>query len=149
MTYTVQVFESIDELDLDDWNQVHELVGDPFTNPYFLRTLQRTTESSAPLQLVIFYDDGTPVAISMVSVCSIDAAILSAGWTRRWIDRVRRVWPGYLRFKMAMCGSPATILQEKLCWLPDADPSEILRLLHEVLSNFARRHGARVCLVLR
>ncbi len=148
MAYTYRVFRSPQHLDLDDWNRVHSSAGDAFTDPRFLRTVQRCFGETAPCHPVFFYDErDRAVAISTVSACSIDAALLAVPRLRKAVDWVRRVWPNYLRFKIVMCGLPVMVLHKRLCLLPDADSGEVLRLLEETLSDFAAQQRARILLM--
>jgi len=148
MAYTFRTFESIGQTNLDDWNRVHESTGDPFTDPRFLETVERSLGDTAPCRPVIFYDErNQAVAISTVSACRLDAALLVGPRLRKAVGWIRRLWPNYLQFKVAMCGAPVTILQKRLCLLPDADSHEVLRLLDRALVEFAAQQHARVILI--
>ncbi len=147
MPYTFRTFESIGETDLNAWNRVHELVGDAFTDPRFFDTVQRSVGSSTQCHPVIFYDEeGRAVAISSISSCKIDAALLAGPRARKLVASIRRLWPNYLYFTIAMCGPPVTVPQKKLCLLDGANAAEVLRLLDEALSDFAAKQRARVIL---
>lgn len=148
MAYSVRMFDSIRDAPADDWNAVHLAVGDPFTDPRFVRLVEETLSSHTRSCVAVYYDhEQRPVAVTTFSTCRLDAVMEAAPVLKRLVAMVRRFWPSFLCFKTAMTGLPTTVEQEKLTILPTADRAEVLRLCDEVLSRFAARERASVTLI--
>ncbi len=145
MTYSYSIFESIDQADPDHWGQLCGDPSDPFMDPRFLRSVERSMASQGRFWHLIVYDaQGRPAAAACLSLIEVDGTVLAGGWPKRIARGIRRVWPGYLRFNVLFLGLPVSAGQSQLRVRADADRTEVLRVLDAVLSETAARHGCKV-----
>lgn len=148
MPYTARRYATTREVPAEAWNEIHRAHGDAFTDLRFLEIVEQTLGSSFRFAPVIVFDDSQrPAGIFCVSTCRLDATTLADETTRKLVGGIRRVWPGFLRFTLVMCGLPVTVPQVKPCVRPEADMNEIMRLMDETACDFARRHRAAAVLL--
>ncbi|MGC3966226.1 MAG: hypothetical protein QM775_02280 [Pirellulales bacterium] len=131
MSYTFRMFDRMSDVPPADWRRVCAAAGDdPFTEPAFVELVEETLEGLTQTAVVVFYDErGTAVGGVCLGTCPIDAVMEAPAPLRRVAERVRRWFPNFLKFKLAMMGLPVTAEQEKLRLTPGTDRAEILRVL--------------------
>lgn len=145
MPYTARSFTSIRDVPSDDWTAVQDVAGDRFTDPVFVEVVEDSLAGQTQTGVVLVYDEhGRPAAIATQSIVRLDVTMEAAPFWRRCVAGVRRLWPGFLRLKVAMWGLPTTFEQRKFAFLPTADRREAMRALDSELGRFARCHGASV-----
>jgi predicted N-acyltransferase len=142
--YTYSIRDSIDERDPDEWGPFHQGEPDPMMDPRFLRAVERSMADGARFWNVVVRDGrGRPSAATVLSLFTIDGALLAEGPLGRAIPSMRRIMPRLLKFKVVFCGCPVSTGQNHLRFAPEADHLRILKLLDRLMLDLAREHGAR------
>lgn len=145
MPYTARSFTSIRDVPSEDWAAVQDAAGDRFTDPAFVEVVENSLAGQTQTGVVVVYDEhGRPVAIATQSIVRLDVTMEATPFWRRCVAGVRRLWPGFLRLRVAMWGLPTTFEQRKFAFLPTADRREAMGALDSELGRFARCHGAAV-----
>lgn len=145
MGYSCQLFDSIEQTDLDDWNRVR--LGDPelFMDPRFIATVEKTMAGEGKFWTLLVYDEqNRPMASACLSLLRVDGGLLTQGLIRRLIDAIRLVWRSFLFFKVLFVGLPVSGGQQQLRIHPHADVDEVIRALEAAVSNLAKQHRTRV-----
>jgi predicted N-acyltransferase len=108
----------------------------PHLRAGFLRACQQSGMVQDPLYLMLHYD-GQPAAVAVAYTLTLDAALAAPPERRRWIDRVRRFFPGFKQRSLRICGSPVENAENGVYFvprLPQTARREIIRrVAQEVL----------------
>jgi len=92
----------------------------------------------------LIYDaKNTPVALASFYTLTTDIAIFSTGWVKDTLGFIRKVFPGFLKFRMLECGTPITMNRPFIA-AEGIDEGEILSCLEKTLSGIAKEQGAFV-----
>ena len=136
-----QVFETIHDVDPQVWDAL--LNGRSITFSHaFWKIIEESRLNDFHYRYVLFRDeDDQPVALATFYVVTTDIAIFSPPWLRRWLESVRRVFPGFFKLRMLECGTPIILNSPPIVLHPDIDASEIVDQLHDVLKIYARKNG--------
>ena len=141
-----QVFETIHDVDPQDWDALLNERSITFSHTFW-KIIEESRLNDFRYRYVLFRDeDDQPVALATFYVVTTDIAIFSPPWLRRWLESVRRVFPGFLKLRMLECGTPIILNSPPIVLHPDIDPGEIVDRLHDVLKTYARRN--RIFLVI-
>jgi len=141
--YGCRLWDSIRQTDLEDWERLRQGAGDPFMDPRFVEAVERSMGPEARFWTLIVDDErGRPAASACVSLLRVDAALLADARTRSVVHVVRRLFPGFLNFRLLCVGLPVSASQSHLRIREDVDVEEALRAIDSVLLDLARRHGA-------
>lgn len=100
-----QVFSSFD----DPPREWRSLVArdDLAMDPEVLRVFQRTLADQCRCWGVIVFDRGTAIGCAALCLFQTELADISHPMLARLRDRIRRVWPGFMRVNVLFCGLPA------------------------------------------
>lgn len=143
MIYSYTLCDSVERINLEDWNQLRRPEGDPFMDPRFVATVERSMSRQGKYWVLIIYDaQKRPVATACLSLMRIDGAVLANRLVKRLVHGVRRLWHRFLYLNVLMVGLPVSGGQSQLRIRPDADPHELLNVLDAVLRKLAVRHRA-------
>ena len=136
-----QVFETIHDVDPQVWDAL--LNGRSITFSHaFWKIIEESRLNDFHYRYVLFRDeDDQPVALATFYVVTTDIAIFSPPWLRRWLESVRKIFPGFLKLRMLECGTPIILNSPPIVLHPDIDASEIVDQLHDVLKIYARKNG--------
>ena len=136
-----QVFETIHDVDPQAWDAL--LNGRSITFSHaFWKIIEESRLNDFHYRYVLFRDeDDQPVALATFYVVTTDIAIFSPPWLRRWLESVRRIFPGFFKLRMLECGTPIILNSPPIVLHPDIDASEIVDQLHDVLKIYARKNG--------
>lgn len=143
MGYCYTLASSIAQTNLDQWRQLRQGETDPFMDPRFIAAVERTMGGESRSWTVIVQDEeGRAAATACLSLLRVDGALLADVPTRAVVTRVRRLFPGFLRFNVLLLGLPVSASQSHLRVRGDADTGEVLRVLDAAAGQLARRHRA-------
>ena len=136
-----QVFETIHDVDPQAWDAL--LNGRSITFSHaFWKIIEESRLNDFHYRYVLFRDeDDQPVALATFYVVTTDIAIFSPPWLRKWLESVRKIFPGFLKLRMLECGTPIILNSPPIVLHPDIDASEIVDQLHDVLKIYARKNG--------
>ena len=143
--YRVQIAERVANLNAADWDGLRADRSDLFMDRSFITAVENSLQCRERVWSAIVYDGLKPVASACFSFFAVDAALLAPGWVKRGVAVVRRLFPGYLKFKILCCGLPVSASQSHLLFAADADRAGVLRLLDKQMRR-ARQDGAKILL---
>lgn len=136
--YSVSLAHSMNERDVDEWQAACGGRMDAVMTPGFLRAVEKSMSAEGRFWNVVVRDAaGTPVAAAFLSLLVIDGLLLAPERWKKHGERLRRLWPGFLKAKVLFCGSPVSTGESHLRIVPDADADAVLRQLDRLLTRLA------------
>ncbi len=143
MSYSVRLYDSIDDVPLKDWELLRCGRSDLFMDPRFVAAVERSMSDAAKFWCLLAYDEACrPVASACLSLFPLDLAMLGQRAIRQMADAVRRIVPAFLKLPVLFCGLPVSAGQSHLCLATHADPKQALAAIDAALGRLARRHRA-------
>src|SRR5579885_983052 len=107
LAYTASVYDSIRDVDPDEWNHVRGSHADPFMHPGFVAAVENSFAGVCRFRQVLIRDEhGHPVAAACLCFFPVDAAVLADGFTRRVANVINGVAPFLLRIPLLLVGLP-------------------------------------------
>jgi predicted N-acyltransferase len=138
MSYRSKVFQSIDEIDLAAWHEVcSQGRASIFMDPRFIAGVESSMKRSCRFWYVIIYrDDGRPVACAGLAALTIDLAEL-ADPRLSWILRHMPVLSRFQKLNILFCSLPGSPGEKSLAWTPAGESQPILAALDGVMHDLA------------
>lgn len=147
--YSWRLFSSVDEIPTDAWEEVCRHGRNPFMDPRFLTAVERSMAEHTTVLPVIFYDSREkPRASAVLSIFRCDGALFAGRAVRKLTAAVRRLWPGFLYYRILLCGLPVSGGQSHLQLTPGAILEEVLLALDRALNHVAEERKLKT-LVLK
>jgi predicted N-acyltransferase len=147
--YSASVYESIRDVDLEEWNRVRDPHGDPFMHPGFVAAVENSLGHICRFRQIVVRDEhGVPMATACLCYFPVDAAVLASGFARRVANVINGVAPVLLRIPLLLVGLPISCGASHLRFAPEADREAVLRLIDEQARQFARETRAK-CIVFK
>jgi predicted N-acyltransferase len=138
------VYNSIRDVDVEEWNSLRDASRDPFMEPGFIAAVENSMGSVCRVRHVIVRNKiGRPLAIACLSSYTVDGASLAEGSAKTVLKVIGRVWPWLARNTMVMCGLPISSGDSHLRFAPDADRPSVLAILDRLICEFAASERAR------
>src|SRR6185437_2741104 len=145
MTLSYQIYETIDQVPVDDWREASQEDSHGFMDPNFLRAVERGLEGQARIYHVLIHEEGgKPVACASLSLMPVDLLLLAGPRVQKAVGWVRKLAPNLGKVNVLMCGLPFSAGQSHLAFAPDADRARAVLLLDTLLRQLARTHRARL-----
>ena len=146
MTYFYQLYQSIETVNLTDWQQIAELNPEKICLDYrFLISLEKSMSNVSRFWYVIFYDDtGMPQACACLSTYKTDLTIIAHASIKALIQFIRRFFPNWLYWNILFCGLPVSIGHNALGFSSEVDHAEILRQLDQLMQAIASQEKAKL-----
>ncbi|HEV8004350.1 MAG TPA: GNAT family N-acetyltransferase [Planctomycetaceae bacterium] len=149
LEYTVSVYDTIRDVDPDEWNRVRDPHADPFMDPGFVAAVENSLGNTCRFRPLLVRDEqGQPVAAACLCYFPVDAAVLANGFARRIANVINGVAPFLLRVPLLLVGLPVSCGASHLRFAPEADREAVLRLIDEQARLFARETKAK-CIVFK
>lgn len=144
---TVKVFGSIREVDRAAWTAL--LAGRSCSlSPEFLELVETSHLNDFRYRYALFSDEsGTPVGLALFYTVTTDIAIFATGRLRTGLARIRRRWPGFLKFSMLECGTPLTVSSPPMIVADEARREAVIEALDALLTRIAREERRLLILV--
>lgn len=145
--YSIKIFNSIRDVPLDQWNAL--VAGNSCTYSHeFWEVLEASRLNDFCYKHALIYDESdSPVALASFYTLTTDIAIFSSGWVKDTLGFIRKIFPGFLKFRMLECGTPITMNRPFIA-KEGSNEIEILSFLATTLLDNAKKQGAFV-VVLR
>ncbi len=90
----------------------------------------------------LFYDAaGKEAAVAGFYEVTTDIAIFAPPFLRKFLQKIRKVFPNFLKLRMLECGTPVTLNSPPFAARPDIDPTAVVAALHQLLQSIARQEG--------
>lgn len=138
MAYSYRIFNSIEDVDLTEWQRVASCDATIATDPRFLAAVEVSMKQAEKFWYIVLYDDnGVPVACTCVSSMTVDLV----GFADPVLARVVRFTP--LRFsrlrrsKLLIGGLPIGTGQHTLALTQRSASAQILPVLDRVVCDLA------------
>jgi predicted N-acyltransferase len=142
--YSNSVYQSIREVDWDEWNSVRDASRDVFMDPRFIEAVENSLTDCRYRHVLVRDGSGRPVATACLSSFVLDGASLTEGASRKLFELVGRVVPWFVRSKLILCGLPVSAGQSHVRFAPEADRETVLRIIDSVARRFASAEWARL-----
>lgn len=141
--YSIKTFDSICDVPRDQWNAL--AAGQSCAcSCEFWEVLEASGLNDFFYQHALIYDErDSPVALASFYTLTTDIAIFSTGWVKDTLGFIRKVFPGFLKFRMLECGTPITMNRPFIA-AEGRNEAEILRCLEKTLSRIAKEKRAFV-----
>jgi predicted N-acyltransferase len=147
--YRPCVYESIRDADWDEWNALRDSKSDPFMDPRYILAVENSMGDESQFRHVLVRDEeGRPAAAACLCSFTIDGSLLAEGGARIAAGVINRVAPFLLRVPLLLCGFPVSAGGSHLRFAPDADRAAVLRILDDIICDFAKTARAR-CIVFK
>jgi predicted N-acyltransferase len=148
MTFCCTLHESVAEIADCEWKQVTAGASPFAADRRLIVALERAMVGQARCWTIAIREGGGRMAaVACLVLFTMDMVETGPPWLRRIAARARRWTPGLLRFKVLFCGLPVPGAQHHLFVAPDADRTEVLRMLHKTMRELGRKHRARMLIV--
>lgn len=139
MAYSYQIYDSIKDVNLQDWKQiVEENKHNIFMDTRFLLTMETSMKEVSKFWYLIFYNqDKIPHSCVSVSTFKTDITIFVNNKFKEYISFLRKKFPYFLYGKILFCGLPISLGQNNLIFTPEANQEKIIQLLNHFLDRLA------------
>jgi predicted N-acyltransferase len=140
MSYTYRIFDSIDDVDLADWERLrHEAKASPFTDPRFVGAVEASMTANCRFQHVIVDDGGgRPVAFACLTIMTIDVAdFADEGLLKQIVRRMPASLSRLRYFKTIVCGLPISTGHGMVALAPQCDGPQVFALLEKIIGALA------------
>jgi predicted N-acyltransferase len=149
LAYTASLYDSIRDVDHDEWNQLRDAHADPFMHPGFIAAVENSFAGTCRFRPIIVRDEhGRAMASAYLCFFPVDAAVLADGFARKIANVINGVAPFLLRIPLLLVGSPVSCGASHLRFAPEADREAALRVIDEEAHRFARETKAK-CIVFK
>lgn len=144
MSVTSEVYRSVRDLPMDQWEQVRSRCSGPVSMDHrFLSVIENTMGDVAQLWYALFFSGHhAPVACACMSILRVDLTTLAGPGTQRVSGFVRRFAPDSLYRNILFCGLPISLGQQGLLLTPEADTVGVLAELDMLMTALAHEHHA-------
>ena len=142
--YSHSIYQSIHEVNWDEWNCLRDASRDVFMDPQFIAAIENSLTDCRYRHVVVRDGNGRPMATACLSSFVLDGVSLAQGASRKVLELVSRVVPRLVRSKLILCGLPVSAGQSHVRFAPDADRETALRIIDSVAREFAAAERARL-----
>lgn len=140
------VFDSIQGVPEADWNCLLENRHVTHSREFW-QVVEQAGLNDFDYRHVLFYDDdGQPVGLASLYTVTTDIAIFAGGGLKALLERVRRVFPNFLKLRMLECGTPIT-LNRPFVSSGDEVEAKVVSALHELIRQIMKREGQRLVVI--
>lgn len=143
--YSYQLYQSIDDVNVDEWRNVCRQTGNVYLDPRFLKGVEVSFAADAKFWYVVYRDDdGTAVAATCFSRYQIDCALMAPPIVQRFAASIRTFWKRFLKYKVLLCGIPVSTCDSQLAIAEGADPARVVAGLSQAAMEIARQARCRL-----
>ena len=127
MTLTPTIYDRIDDVPQNDWTCIATDPADLAMDRRLLGAFQSTIGQQCRCWFAIFRDESNqPAAAACLGLFQIDALETTTPKNRAIAQRIRKVFPGYMRFGVMFCGLPLPSGASHLRWVAGVDPNDVV-----------------------
>jgi hypothetical protein len=143
--YVHEVYNSIRNVDQDEWNSLRNAENDVFMDPRFIEAVENSMGGECRFRHVVVRDaGGRPMATACLSSFEIGGATLAEGRAKKVLEFLERLVPWAIRSTLILCGLPVSAGQSQIRFAPEADHEAALKFVDVVACEFARAEWARL-----
>ncbi len=120
----IKVFKSVTDVEEKDWNAI---VGEDqiICSHQYLKAIERSNINDCDYFYLVAYLNNEIVAHTCTYSIGFDLAIFAQGISKKIIDSIRNVFPGFLILKLFECGTPVA-LGNTYSFRDDIDRKEVI-----------------------
>jgi predicted N-acyltransferase len=140
----LMVFTSVDQIDRARWDSLRD---PPYllTDLDYLKAIEESQVLECQYRYFEFYQDQDLISSMAGYLLDTDIADLSTGFFRRVICAIRKILPGFLKYRTLEIGSPIT-LGLTISMKPGIDKDQ-LSAIFACLKDYAKEQSVRLILV--
>ena len=144
--YSYKLYNSILDVDLDDWKQVCQTSGfNIYMDIRLLLTIEKTMADFSKFWYVIFYDqNSSPSACTSLSTFKTDLGVIASKGTKKLIAHVRQLLPSFLYLNVLFCGLPISIGKNHLIFDKNSNQQLIIKLLDSIMNTIATKEKTKL-----
>ena len=106
----------------------------PHLRAGFLKVIEHSGMVQDPCYLMV-YQGGQPAAVALAYTLMVDGAQTATAARRRWIDWIRKRFPGFQRRPLRICGSPVGNAESGICFAPQLPASIRQQAFHRIVQE--------------
>lgn len=143
VAYISQVFNSISEVDPKEWQSVVDVNQDLAMDPRLIRLQEQTLSHQAQFWTVLIRDFNKQI-VACACLCLFHTDLLqpSAPHFVQIIDKIRNLFPQFLKIKVLFCGLPVPSGQSHVRIVKNADEELALTSLANCMKELALKQHA-------
>lgn len=132
--YSLSLLPSIQQRDAREWHAACGGRADAVMDPRFLTAVEKSMAAEARFYNVVFRDAaGRPAGAAFLSLLVLDGLLFTPQPWKKHGERLRRLWPNFLKVKVLLCGCPVSTGESHLRIAAAADHRLLLRQLDRLL----------------
>ncbi|HEX8772899.1 MAG TPA: GNAT family N-acetyltransferase [Pyrinomonadaceae bacterium] len=139
----LRVCRDIREVEAREWDSVLE-PDDLLMSHSFIRACQEARIEEAEFWHLLVYGNEQIICVATLYRMHVNLELLSNGLTRRLIERLKGLWPGFFRLPVLFCGLPVSSGQPCLKIRPEADYEPVCSVLTGAMERIARLTSTRL-----
>ena len=144
-TYQYELYESIDDVNEQEWRDVCRHVNNLSLDPRFLKAVELSFAKESKIWYVVFRDEtGRAVAATCFSRYIVDGGMMAPPFVQKLAARVRTVWSHFMKLPVLLCGLPISMCDHQLALVDDIDGDAILQSLDAAALQIARKARCRL-----
>ncbi|WP_397570380.1 GNAT family N-acetyltransferase [Schlesneria sp. T3-172] len=144
-TYQCELYESIDDVDQEEWREICRQTNNISLDPRFLKAVEISFAAESKIWYAIFRDEnGRAVAATCFSRFMVDGSMMAPSTIQNLASRVRRVWSGFMRLPILLCGLPISMCDHQLAIAENVDDEALLTALDATAIKIARKARCRL-----
>lgn len=138
-------FDSIKDVPGNLWSPLSQGKSLAFSRDFW-ETIEKSNLNDFKYQHIVLLDDNEQaLLITSCYTITTDIAIFAPKGLRALLTSVRRIFPGFLKWRILECGTPITVSSPPFLTAESANLSVALREIHQHLYKTARAQG---CLII-
>lgn len=137
-----RILDSINHVAATDWDSLLP-PAEVLHAHRFNRVVEAAGVENAVLRYVVVHQNDQLAATATLAAFDIDLGLFLGKTAERWLARLRRVFPTFLRIKILVCGLPASFGQANLALAQNADTDAALGAVARAMEELAKHHGIR------
>jgi len=139
VAYSYRIFDSIERVDLTEWQQVRSACnGSIFMDPRFIAAVEVSMKQVHKFWYIVVYDDGgAPVACASASAMTVDLADFADPGMAGVIRRLPWLFSWLRHLRLLICGLPVGTGENTLGLAERSASPQIFPVLDGVISDLA------------
>jgi len=138
MSLSIQTYSSIADVPKDIWDGLVQGHSCTFSHAFW-QIIERSQLNDFSYRYAIFFtDDRTPVALASFYTVTTDMAIFGPIKLRRMLEKVRRVFPNFMKLRILECGTPVALNSPPFVTNGKIPDAELVEALDRFLTKTAR-----------
>lgn len=147
MAYRFEIWNSIDEVNLNDWNSLQRKPVDLFMQTRFIKAIEQSMNDQCQFRYLIVYNEqeetvASSCLSSVYSYYQLDPTLFEPGFRKRTIETINKVAPWFLYGPIVLCGLPVSGIETQLRIADGARRADVLQLIDENLKALAKETKA-------